>query len=164
MVPRTEVEMTDSVDELYSLLVPIADSRLIVPRVCVAEVTGLGQLHLSEHGPDWLIGTVGWKGREVPLVSFEAACGEETPEIVSRTRAVIFHSSHPRAGGFFALLSQGLPQLVRISREVVGPDQADNWPSDAPVLCRIRMVNEYPLVPDLERLEAMLGDVLATWR
>ena len=30
--------MTAEADELYSLLVPLADERLIVPRACVAEV------------------------------------------------------------------------------------------------------------------------------
>jgi chemosensory pili system protein ChpC len=76
---------------------------------------------------------------------------------------VIFHGSHPQGGPFFALLSQGLPQLVRINREVVGPDESRPWPQDAPVLCRIRMVNEYPLVPDFERLEEMLMGAVSDW-
>lgn len=156
--------MTDVTEELYSLLVPIADTRLIVPRVCVTEVAGLGQLHLLESGPAWLIGRVGWKGREVPLVSLEAACGQDVPEIVSRTRAVIFNAAYSLRGSYFALLSQGLPQLVRISRDVIGPDDEKNWPEGAPVICRIRMVNEYPLVPDLERLEAMLTETEHHWR
>jgi chemosensory pili system protein ChpC len=156
--------MTEAAEELYSLLVPIAESRLIVPRVCVAEVSGLGQLRLTEHGPDWLIGSVGWKGREVPLVSFEAACRREPPDIASRTRAVIFHGSQRMSGAFFAVLSQGLPQLVRINREVVGPDDTRNWAPEAPILCRIRMVNEYPLVPDLGRLEEMLSEAISDWR
>lgn len=156
--------MTEVAEELYSLLVPIAGARLIVPRVCVAEVSGLGQLRLTEHGPDWLIGSVGWKGREVPLVAFEAACGMEPPEITSRTRAVIFHGSQQMSGTYFAVLSQGLPQLVRINREVVGPDDNRNWAPEAPIVCRIRMVNEYPLVPDLGRLEEILSNALREWR
>lgn len=155
--------MTDATEELYSLLVPIADTRLIVPRVCVAEVTGLGQLQILDGGPDWLLGRVGWKGREIPLVSFEAACGGESPEIVSRTRAVIFYGARELSGAFFAVLSQGLPQLVRINREVVGPDEERGWSDDAPVVCRIRMINEYPLVPDLGQLEQMLSDVRGEW-
>ena len=150
--------MTDGTEELYSLLVPIADTRLIVPRVCVAEVTGLGQLQMVDAGPEWLMGRVGWKGREIPLVSFEAACGGEPPEIVSRTRAVIFYGARQLAGAFFAVLSQGLPQLVRISRDVVGPDDDSTWESEGPVVCRIRMINEYPLVPDLEQIEAMIAE------
>lgn len=156
--------MGEAAEELYSLLVPLAETRLIVPRVCVAEVTGLGQLHLLEEAPDWLVGKVGWKGNEVPLVSFEAASGGESPEIGSRTRAVIFHAISELHGGYFAIMSQGLPQLVRINPEVVEPDETADWPDPAPVICRIRMINEYPVVPDLERLESMLGEALTSWR
>ena len=102
-----------SVQELYSLLVPLTGTRLIVPRVCVAEVTGVGQLRLLEEDPAWLVGTVGWKGQEIPLVSFEAACGEPMPELGNRSRAVIFHASEGLRPGYFAVMSQGLPQLVR---------------------------------------------------
>ncbi|MGB5210857.1 MAG: chemotaxis protein CheW [Gammaproteobacteria bacterium] len=156
--------MTETVDELYSLLIPIAGARLIVPRVCVAEVTGLGQLRMLEQGPEWLLGKVGWKGREIPLVSFESACGQETPEIASRTRAVILHATAGLPGGFYSILSQGLPQLVRVSSNVIGPESGQDWPDDAPVICRVRMINEYPLVPDLERIEASLAESLTEWR
>ena len=32
------------------------------------------------------------------------------------------------------------------------------FPERSPVLCQVRMVNELPLVPDLERLEEMIAD------
>lgn len=156
--------MSNVSEELYSLLIPMAGSRLIVPRVCVAEVSGLGQLNLLDHGPEWLIGKVGWKGRQLPLVSFEVACGGPLPEIGRRTRAVIFHATTQLHGGFFAILSQGLPQLVRINASVVSPESGEEWPEGAPVLCRIRMVNEYPVVPDLESIESMLTDRASDWR
>ena len=151
--------MTEAADELYSMLVPLAGSRLLVPRVCVAEVSGLGQLRLDEEGPEWLTGQVGWQGREVPLLCFEAACGREAPEIGGRTRAVIFHCSGPLQGGFFALMSQGLPQLLRLNPEVVERDDETPWPEDAPIICRVRMINEYPLIPDLEALERRLAEL-----
>ena len=150
--------------ELYSLLVPLAGTRLIVPRVCVAEVTGVGQLRLFEDDPRWLMGTVSWKGRSVPLVSFEAACGEEVPELGNRARAVIFHASPRINGGFYALMSQGLPQLVRVNPAVVSPDDERGWPPEAPIICRIRMINEYPLVPDLAGVERLLEGTVDRWR
>jgi chemosensory pili system protein ChpC len=153
-----------ALQELYSLLVPITGGRLIVPRVCVAEVTGVGQMRLFEDDPAWLVGTVSWKGREVPLVSFEAACGDAVPELGSRARAVIFHASTRIQGGYFAVMSQGLPQLVRVNPAVVGADEERPWPADAPVVCRIRMINEFPLVPDLPGLERMLEGVVDRWR
>ena len=36
-------------------------------------------------------------------------------------------------------------------------ESTEGWPEGAPVLCRIRMINEYPLIPDLESLERMIG-------
>ncbi len=155
--------MTEEVEELYSLLVPLTDMRLIVPRVCVAEVTGLGQLQMLGDAPDWLVGMVGWNEISLPLVSFEAAAGGQSPEIGSRTRAVIFHAASLSKGSYFAIMSHGLPQLVRINRSVVESDDSQDWPESAPVICRIRMVNEYPVVPDLDRLEAMLGEAADSW-
>ena len=155
--------MSQAVDELYSLLVPLAGSRLIVPRVCVAEVSGVGQLHLLDEDPSWLVGKVGWKGREIPLISFEAACGEDMPELGSRSRAVIFHATDNLQSGYFAVMSQGLPQLVRVNPGVVSGDDDGDWPPDSPVVCRIRMINEYPLVPDLEGIERLLNAVSDRW-
>jgi chemosensory pili system protein ChpC len=155
--------VTEEVEELYSLLVPLTDMRLIVPRVCVAEVTGLGQLQMLADGPDWLVGMVGWNEISLPLVSFEAAVGGQSPEIGGRTRAVIFHAASIPEGGYFAVMSQGLPQLVRINRGVVESDDSEDWPESAPIICRTRMVNEYPVIPDLDRLESMLGEVAESW-
>jgi chemosensory pili system protein ChpC len=43
-----------------------------------------------------------------------------------------------------------------VNREVLKLDATEGWPEDAPVLCRVKMINEYPLVPHLERLEGMI--------
>ena len=58
----------------------------------------------------------------------------------------------------FALVSQGFPQLVRVSSDVVRPDNSRVFAERAPVICQIRMVNETPLVPDLQRLEEMIAE------
>jgi hypothetical protein len=61
-------------------------------------------------------------------------------------------------GGNFALISQGFPQLVRVSSDGVRPDNSRVFPERTPIICQIRMVNETPVVPDLERLEEMIAD------
>jgi chemosensory pili system protein ChpC len=95
----------------------------------------------------------------VPLVSFEGACGQMIPPASGRTRIVIFHCIGSRLeGGYFGLVSQGFPQLVRVSNDVVRPDNSRVFPDRAPVICQVRMINETPLVPDLERLEEMIAE------
>ena len=151
--------MSERVQEIYSLLIPLSEGRLIVPRACVAEVVGFQVPSEMTGAPPWYLGTVPWNGKAVPLVSFEGACGQMMPVPSGRTRLVVFHCLGTRLeGGHFAVLSQGFPQLVRVSSDVVRPDNSRVFPERAPVICQVRMVNETPLVPDLERLEEMIAE------
>ena len=136
--------MSNAAEELYCLLVPLAEERLLVPRACVTEVVNYQVPTPVESAPPWYLGTVAWGGRRVPLVSFEAACGRNPPRASGRTRIVVMQgitAYAQRAGGHFAVLTQGFPQLVRV-----------------PVIGQVRMLNEYPLVPDFERLEQMIAE------
>ena len=145
--------------ELYGLLVPLLDERLLVPRACVAEVTGFQPLQEMPGAPPWYLGIAAWNGRGIPVVSFEGACGKRIPVIGGRTRIVIFTCLGQKLpAGHFGIATQGFPQLVRVSPAVVTPDSSRVFPERAPVLCQVRMVNELPLIPDLERLEEMIAD------
>ena len=150
--------MSAESDELYSLLVPLAEDRLIVPRACVVEVVRFSRPEHEEGAHSWMLGTVNWNGRELPVVSFEGALGKEVPAATGRTRIVIFYgSTGALKTGFFGVLTQGFPQLVRVNKDVLKLHTTEGWPADAPVLCRVKMINEFPLIPDLGKLEAMLA-------
>ena len=149
--------MSPEAEELYSLLVPLSDDRLILPRACVAEVVRYTQPDQQPGSQDWMLGTINWNGRELPVVAFEGTIGKEIPAPTGRTRVVVFYSSTGKIKtGYFGVLTQGFPQLVRVNREVLDLDSTEGWPEGAPVLCRVKMINEYPLVPDLEALEEMI--------
>ncbi len=150
--------MNAASEELYSLLVPLAEDRLIVPRACVVEVVRYARPERPGGSESWMLGTINWSGRELPLVSFEGAIGKEVPEGTGRTRVVVFYSSTGQVrAGYFGVLTQGFPQLVRVNREVLKLDQGESdWAEGAPILCRVKMINEYPLIPNLEQLEHMI--------
>jgi chemosensory pili system protein ChpC len=153
--------VSDETQELYSLLVPLAEDRLIVPRACVVEVVRFSQPDTEAGAHTWMLGNVGWNGRELPVVSFEGALGKEVPVATGRTRIVVFYATSGQLKtGYFGVLTQGFPQLVRVNKDVLQLDATDGWPESAPVLCRVKMINEFPLVPDLERLETMLAEEL----
>ncbi len=150
--------MSAQADELYSLLVPLSGDRLIVPRACVAEVVRFSAPEQEEGAHAWMLGNVSWNGRNLPVISFEGALGNDVPVATGRTRVVVFHASTGELRtGYFGILTQGFPQLVRVNKDVLKLEAKDGWPEEAPVLCRVRMINEFPLIPDLERLEAMLA-------
>ena len=150
--------MNAEAEELYSLLVLLSGDRLIVPRACVAEVIRYTEPSHDAGTHDWMLGTVDWNGRQLPVVSFEGALGKDMPARTGRTRIVVFVASTGQLKtGFFGILTQGFPQLVRVNRDVLKLEATDGWPEYSPVLCRVKMINEFPLIPDLEKLELMLS-------
>ena len=150
--------MSSEHEELYSLLIPLAEDRLIVPRACVAEVVRFTAPEQEAGAHDWMLGNVTWNGRPLPVVSFEGTIAKDVPAITGRTRIVVFYASTGALkSGYFGVLTQGFPQLVRVNKDVLQLHTKDGWPKDAPVLCRVKMINEFPLIPDLEKLEAMLA-------
>lgn len=149
--------MSDSEEELYSLLVPLFEERLIIPRACVAEVVRYTAPERRQGCQNWMLGTINWNGRALPVVAFEGAIGKDIPAPTGRTRVVVFYSSTGKIkGGHFGIITQGFPQLVRVNRDVLKLDSTKGWAEGAPVLCRVKMINEYPLVPNLQAMEEMI--------
>jgi chemosensory pili system protein ChpC len=148
--------------ELYSLLIPLQRERLLVPRMCVAEVIAFAETarHRDDAAPEWYLGAIDWNNRRVPVVSFDAAKGEERKSKRNRTRVVVFHAiTDALKGGYYGILTQGFPQLVRVNPDVLGLETEQPLPEHFPALCRARMIHEYPLIPDVDRLEKMIADV-----
>ena len=150
--------MSKAEQELYSLLVPLADERLIIPRVCVAEVVRFTAPEHIEGSQDWMLGTINWSGRALTVIAFEGTIGKDIPATTGRTRVVVFYSSTGKLKtGYYDIITQGFPQLVRVNREVLKLDSTEGWPENAPILCRVKMINEFPLVPNLEAIEDMIA-------
>lgn len=149
----------DDSHELYSLLIPLAQERLIVPRACVAEVVTWQQPEAVEGTPPWYLGTLHWSGRPIPVISFEGLCGQPTPTPGSRTRIVVFVGlSNQITSGYFGLVTQGFPQLVRVNPDIVKADPSRTFTERGPVLCQVRMLNESPLIPDFDCIEERISE------
>ena len=156
------LQMGQRVEELYSLLIPLHQGRLIVPRSCVAEVVRYTEPEERPNGPAWFRGHMSWNELKIPVIRVEELCGLEPAAPGGRTRLAIFHcATDSLTAGFFGVLTEGFPQLVRVNRDVMEVHDEHAWPDDGPIICQIRMINEYPLIPDLERIETLIQDCLA---
>jgi chemosensory pili system protein ChpC len=151
--------MSERVTEIYSMLIPLAEGRLLAPRSCVAEVVAYAEPTPMAGAPPWYLGLVPWNNRSIPLVSFEGICGQPIPAGSTRSRVVVFHALLRKLEcQAFGLLSQGFPQLVRVSSDVLRADPMRVISDRMPALCGVRLMNETPLVPDLERLELQIAE------
>ncbi len=152
--------MADQIQEVYSLLIPFAAGKMIVPRVSITEVTGFLRPKAVRNAPDWLLGLINWNNQEIPLISFEGMCGRKVPERANRTRIAVAHAIGEQINpALFAILTQGYPYLVRVNPAVLSVDP-ENDLSEGPVLNRVRMANERPYIPDLEAIEEKLLEIM----
>jgi chemosensory pili system protein ChpC len=150
--------------ELYSLLIPLRGEKLLVPRMCVAEVIAFAEAarDREDESPEWFLGTIDWNGRRLPVVSFDDPQLEERKSKRSRTRVVVLHAiTDVLKIGFYGILTQGFPQLVRVNSDVLTLETDQPMPERQPVLCRARMIYEYPVIPDFERIERMIAELPA---
>lgn len=156
--------METSADELYSLFVPLHEARLIVPRSCVAEVVRYSEPEGRPAGaPDWFQGYIDWNSLQAPIISLETMCDMPSVAPGGRTRIAIFNGiTEELQSRRFGILTEGFPQLVRVNRGVMELHDEADWPDNGPIICQIRMINEYPLIPDLDSIEALVQEQIAT--
>lgn len=150
------------IEALYSLLVPLEQMRLIVPRDCVAEVVGwdAARHRREDNEPLWLAGELNWDGREIPVLSFERLCGLATELPRQRARVVVMRCLGKRLkAGYFGVLTRGFPQIVRVTQSALVPNEQSTWSTQAPVLCELQMVGQSPVIPDLEQVELELAQI-----
>ena len=68
-------------DALYAVMIQITSDSLLLPNAAVSEVTALDRFEPAAEGaPAWLSGWHATAERRIPVLSFEALCGNPRPE------------------------------------------------------------------------------------
>ena len=146
--------------EIRGILIHVEGESLLLPNAVVAEVLSFSAPDALEGAPDWLLGSIRWRGWQMPLVAFSRLAGiaEEQGGLGSKVVVLKALGGNPKAP-YFALLTQGFPRLVTVPREELLP-QDDGEPLPDGVLARVRLREDSALVPDLARLEARIHEGL----
>lgn len=138
--------------QLTGLLLPLADRTLILPNVAVAELIDYQPGTFDLDSPPWYLGRVNWRNRQIPLLSFESACGGKTV-IGERARIVVLNALGGRPDlKFMALLVQGIPRSCKLDSQLSYVDVALCGLEQAAVQVAEQVVK----IPDLLALEQRL--------
>lgn len=106
-------------NDIRAVLIPIEEGRkLLLPNAMVAEVLGMRTIDDIEQDVDWVLGTVSWRGWDIPLIDFAVLTGADVQDSVSSSYnlAVLKSINHPEDMPYFAVLSRGIPKLQLVSR------------------------------------------------
>ena len=108
-------------NDIRAVLIPIETNRkLLLPNAMVAEVMAMRSIDDSGVDEPWILGTVTWRGWDIPLIDFGLLTGyqHDEPRAVASTDniAVLKCINHPKDLPYFAVLSRGIPKLQLVSR------------------------------------------------
>ncbi len=148
--------MENASAEVASQLIPVGNEMLVLPNTAVAEIINYTSVQPVSGGPEWLLGVINWRNVSVPLISYEILTGREVPARGPRTRiAVLNKCSEGSDLDFFAMVTQGIPQLIHLDRSKVGVVDDDTEAS--PLVQRHVVIDgQVGAIPDLEALQGML--------
>jgi len=145
-------------DVLHAVLVPLVHEALLVPSAVVVEVGAYAEPLVIPGVPTWVLGSVDWRGRSIPLVSLDVAMGGSAGVATGRrTRIVVLRTldAHPELP-LYGLLASGTPRVLQASAESL--HRVEVGAGLPPyVLERVTVAGtETALIPDLDRLQTSL--------
>ena len=157
-------ELERDEDTVRCLALPIVGGQILVPNAMVAEVFAADEVTPAAGGPNWLLGTLTWRGRVLPLVCMEAAVGGSPLEVGRRSKVVVmnaFTASAPLEN--FAVLVQGIPHQVLATDHTVQLETPINGARPF-VAADLSVEGELAFVPDMDAVEKALLDAADAWR
>ncbi|EZQ17906.1 chemotaxis protein CheW [Halopseudomonas bauzanensis] len=148
--------MTDALESLNGLIVPLAGQPLLLPNVAVAELVGYRLSQPANDGPAWFLGWILWRDQRVPLIDPEVLLGQPAAEPPQAPRSLVLNAVGGRAGSsFIAMRVRGIPRSKKIIRgEIDAAGSASEFVSQ-PV--RLADEAETLLIPDLAAIEQALA-------
>lgn len=147
--------------EIRGVLIQVEGARLLLPNATISEVLSYAAPDPVDAAPDWLLGRIRWQGWQLPLVSFArlADIAEEQGDTRSKVIVLKALGGNPRAP-YFALLTQGFPRLVTVSRDRLGFDAEVQSGLPEAVQASVTLNDETAWVPDLVRVETAINEAL----
>lgn len=149
-------------NDIRGVLVQVAGARLLLPNATIAEVLSYAPPAPIANAPRWLLGQIRWRGWNLPMIAFGELSGlAREPGGLGSKVVVLKALSAASRLPYFAMLTQGFPRLVTVSASGLYLQSRDDEVMPLGVQARVRLNDDAALLPDLEAVEAMIGEALA---
>lgn len=142
-------------DRIESILLPMQGRPWLLPAVAVAEVMPIRQPDRPGRGVDWLLGGIGWRDRDIPLISFERLNDSGQVSIGLNAKIAII-ATRDEENPFFAMIVQGEARQIAITEENLTDEPTQTGPAEA--RC-VQVDEEMAVIPDLGLIEEAIGSL-----
>ena len=144
--------------DLVTLFLPVTGKHLLVPNVALAEVVPMTAVAGIDDMPNWVLGTLQWRKKTIPLISFEAINDEPFVESGDYLRVAVMNGCQDGDKmPFYAIALRGTPRMTRlVEEEVTGQENYDLGIAES---MSVVVDGNEALIPNLEYIEAQIHDI-----
>jgi chemosensory pili system protein ChpC len=155
----TAAAVASESSELSCVLMPLLGGQLLLPSVCVAEITPWRQLRGFHGAPDWCLGLLEWRGETVPVVRFERLNqpGAQSP-LSGRCLVVMNRTGSHGRSPFYALALDTLPRLLQLTDGDLSDHPSEIGPAESRA---VRFGTETASIPNLAYVEQQVATLEA---
>ncbi|MFC0677168.1 chemotaxis protein CheW [Lysobacter korlensis] len=148
---------------MRGVLIQVAGARLLLPNATIAEVLSYADPDpVGAEAPDWLLGRMRWRGWMLPLIAFGRLAGVSEEKAALGSKVVVLKAlAGTTKTPYFAILTQGFPRLVTVSRAALAVEDDSDDALPQGVQARVRLNEDSALLPDLEAVETLVAEALA---
>ncbi len=151
--------MAEDSRQIAAMLLPLSDELLLLPGTVIAEVVPYNEpVKTHENAPDWYMGEINWRGRQVPIASFERANGAAMRERGHETRFAILNGVSGQEGmPFYGVPVQGIPRSIKLDSSDLSVDKEKETKGKPVTREQVRAAGTSANIPDLDKLEEQLS-------
>lgn len=148
--------------DIRGVLVPISETRLLLPNAVIAEVITFVSPDPVATKATWLLGKVNWRNYKLPLVSIASFAGFVGRESLLNVKIAILKGLSGQAQvPYLAILTQGFPKLTVVGAESVQVDTVAQRREGIAMSVRLTADESDAHIPDLDAIEAAVARELA---
>jgi chemosensory pili system protein ChpC len=147
-------------EEIPAFVVSLQKSTILLPNSSVAEIIPYEPLQRVGESPDWFLGLLGWRGVQVPVVSFEMltlrGASFSLVSVSSASLVVVRGVTASEEMPYFALVSQTLPRLVRVREDMLFESAEEAQETE---VIKARLADEVVSLPNVDYIETAIRGV-----
>jgi len=150
--------MAQNNQSIKSIILTLRNKLVVVPNAAVAEIISVQDIREAENSPKWVLGKARWRGVDLPVVSYDAAAGDDAHTASLNTQVAVMYSAsddEDRKYPYIGLAMHGVPHVSTFSREQIKLD--DTASDDHPMVAqRVRINGAAAGILDIQAIEKML--------
>ena len=156
--------MADDTELIKCVILTLRKENVVIPNALVAEIISVKDVVEGENTPDWFLGNMNWRGEGVPLLSFEAAAGDEVSKVNLNTQAVVLYAvgkgGEDVKSPYLGLVMSGVPHVSRFAREQITIDSEDQ--EEHPMVAqKVRINGARVSILDVDAMVSMVQELAA---